>query len=238
MEVYARLSTAGSNTDGTTKFESDIVPLSSRGLHLIIEGIFLALFTGVWTGMRLWCRRMKKVPISIEDWLHLTALFFFYGQVVTCFISVSMGGAGHHVNELQPWHIVRFYKAIFAIQVLYALGVGFVKISITVMLMRIFVTRRVRIAGSFIIFISALWIVLTILVGLLLCKPIQQNWNMNAGGTCGNQYAGFGVVAAVDIFNEICLLILPIPSVLNLHIHNRYKVALAGVFGTGIMSVT
>lgn len=120
---------------------------------------------------------------------------------------------------------------------MYALAVGLVKISITVLLMRIFVSQRIKLAGGFIIGLSVLWTILTILVGLLLCKPITQNWEPTPDGTCGNQYVGFGIVAAIDIFNEICLIILPIPSVWKLHLPQRYRIALAGVFGTGIMFV-
>ncbi|KAI1503051.1 hypothetical protein F5X99DRAFT_376615 [Biscogniauxia marginata] len=237
MDVYPRLINTGNGTTQESKIESDLVPLSSGGVGLIVEGVFLTLLTGVWTAMRLYCRRLKNVPIALEDWLHIAALAFFYGQVATCIVSVVAGGAGHHIDELQAWHVVRFSKAIFVVQVLYALSVGFVKISITVLLMRIFAFRKLRIAGFFLIAFSTLWMILTILVGLLLCRPIERNWNSDAGGTCGNQFVGFGVVAAVDIFNELCLIILPIPSLWKLQIGKRYKVALAAVFSSGIVTL-
>lgn len=77
-----------------------------------------------------------------------------------------------------------------------------------------------------------------LLTGLLVCRPIEMNWNPDVpGGSCGNQYVGFGVVAAVDIINELCLMILPIPSLYKLHMSRRYKIALGCVFCTGIMWV-
>lgn len=205
--------------------------------------------------VRLWCRRIQKLSISIEDWLHLTALIFFYGQIATCFISVVLGGAGHHVYELEYYHIVQFsqvcfpiclevifllietIQAILATQILYALAIGFVKISITVMLMRLFIHRNVQIAGKFVIIISISWMIMTCLVPLLLCKPVQKNWDPATAGTCGNSYVAFGIVAGIDIFNELCLIILPMPSLFKLYMHRRYKFALACVFGTGIMYV-
>lgn len=128
-------------------------------------------------------------------------------------------------------------KSIFATQVLYALAIGFVKISITIMLMRLFIHRKVQIAGIVVIIISSLWMIMTWLVALLLCRPIKKNWEPAIPGTCGNSYVAFGVVAAVDIFNGLCLIILPMPSLWRLHLHQRYKLALAGVFGTGFMYV-
>ncbi|KAI1827659.1 hypothetical protein F4861DRAFT_329038 [Xylaria intraflava] len=237
MDLLPRLITAGNSTNNVTKIETDLVPLSGGGINLIVEAVFLTALTGLWTAMRLYCRHIKRVPLAIEDYIHLAALFFYYGQVITSFVSVLAGGAGHHVDELQSWHIVRFSKAIFVIQVLYALAVGLVKISITVMLMRIFVTRPVRIAGFAILVVSVLWVILTILVGLLLCMPIEKNWNPSVKGTCGNQDAGFGAVAGLDIFNELSLIILPIPSIFRLQLSRRYKLALAGIFGTGIVTL-
>ncbi|KAI0543190.1 hypothetical protein GGR58DRAFT_451061 [Xylaria digitata] len=237
MDLSPRLITGGNNTTDGAKIETDLVPLSPGGINLIIEAVFLGVLAGIWTAMRFYCRRIKRVPLAIEDYIHFAALVFYYGQIVTSFVSVLAGGAGHHLWELQSWHIVRFSKAIFAVQVLYALAVGLVKISITVMLMRIFVTRPVRIAGTLILILSVVWIILTILVGLLLCRPIEKNWNPDAKGTCGNQYAGFGAVAGLDILNELALVILPIPSVWALQLSRRYKVALAGVFGAGVVTL-
>ncbi|KAI0405459.1 hypothetical protein F4802DRAFT_185863 [Xylaria palmicola] len=234
MDLAPRLIT-GNTTSDAEKIQTNLVPLATGGVNLIIEAVFLAVLAGVWTGLRFYCRRIKRVPLAIEDYVHFAALVFYYGQIITTLYSVLAGGAGHHVGELQSWHIVRFSQAIFAVQVLYALAVGLVKISITIMLMRIFVTRSVRMAGIAILTLSIIWIIFTILVGLLLCRPIEKNWNPAAHGTCGNQYAGFGAVAGLDILNELALVILPIPSVWGLQLDRRYKVALAGVFGAGVM---
>ncbi|KAI1743353.1 hypothetical protein F4680DRAFT_409871 [Xylaria scruposa] len=227
----------GDISGDSAKIKTNLVPLSIGGINLIVEAVFLSVLTGLWTAMRFYCRRIKRVPLAIEDHIHFAALIFYYGQVITTLYSVLAGGAGHHVDELQSWHVVRFSQAIFAIQVLYALAVGLVKVSISVMLMRIFVRRSVRIAGIAILVLSVIWIFLTILVGLLLCRPIEKNWNPAVDGTCGNQYAGFGVVAGVDILNELSLVILPIPSVWRLQLSRRYKVALAGVFGAGVITL-
>lgn len=129
-------------------------------------------------------------------------------------------------------------QTIFALQVLYGLAVGFIKISIVVMLMRIFITPQFRLVAFCVMALSFMWMVMTILAGLLLCHPIKMNWDpQTPGGRCGNQYAAFVTVAAVDVFNEILLLLLPLPMVLNLHIGRRYKIGLACVFCSGILYV-
>ena len=103
------------------------------------------------------------------------------------------------------------------------------------MIMRIFVTRTVRICGYITIGVSFLWMLMTMLVALLLWCPVRGVWDSSIPGACENQVAGFSAVAGVDVFNEILLLLLPIRPLWNLHISKRYKVALAGVFASGIM---
>ncbi len=100
-------------------------------------------------------------------------------------------------------------QSIFALQVLYGLAVGFIKISIVVMLMRIFITPQFRLVALCVMALSFMWMVMTILTGLLLCHPIKMNWDpQTPGGRCGNQYAAFVAVAAVDADVPVRLVVL------------------------------
>ncbi|RYC56223.1 hypothetical protein CHU98_g9983 [Xylaria longipes] len=246
MSVERRLIVSGPEATAGLRFTTDVIPLATKGTQLIIEAVFLVLITSLWTVLsdlrrttnltsevRIWSRRLMRVPLAAEDWFHIVSLIFFYGLAVATVLSAVIGGAGHHVNTLQPWHIV-----IFSIEFLYAFSVGFAKISITLMIMRIFIVQHVRVAGICIIALSAAWMVHPLFTGLLLCTPVEANWNpATPGAHCGNQYIGFGIVAGLDLINELALLILPIPSLLGIHLNTRYKVALIAVFGTGIITL-
>ncbi|KAI1739170.1 hypothetical protein F4680DRAFT_149791 [Xylaria scruposa] len=217
---------------------TNVVPLVEGGTRLVVEAILLVLVTSLWTILRLWSRRLKRVSLAVEDWLHIASLIFFYGLAVAIILSAITGGAGHHLKALQPWHVVRYSEIIFSIEFLYAFSTGLAKISIALMIMRIFTVRHVRIAGICIILLSSGWMIHPFFTGLLLCTPIEANWNpATPGASCGNQYIGFGIVAGLDIINELALLILPIPSLLTLQLRTRYKVALLGVFGTGLITL-
>lgn len=50
--------------------------------------------------------------MHLEDWLHFLALAFFSGQVAADIIAVVLGGSGHHISELQPFHIIRLSKVL------------------------------------------------------------------------------------------------------------------------------
>lgn len=49
MAVYPRLIISDNNSDEVTKIETDLVPLSSGGIRIIIEGVFLIVLTTIWT---------------------------------------------------------------------------------------------------------------------------------------------------------------------------------------------
>ncbi|KAI0536193.1 hypothetical protein GGR58DRAFT_403915 [Xylaria digitata] len=126
-------------------------------------------------------------------------------------------------------------QSIFALQILYPLAVGFVKISITAIFMRIFPSRKFRLACIVVISLSTAWMLRTILVDLLVCNPPEKNWNSDAPRYCGNQTATFVAVGVMDATNEICLFVLPLPMLFKLHLSRRYRVTLACAFSTGVM---
>ncbi|KAI0159690.1 hypothetical protein GGR57DRAFT_458354 [Xylariaceae sp. FL1272] len=238
VELDKRLIISDPNATALPVITTDVVPLADGGNQIVILVVFLVFITTLWTVMRIWSRRLMRVSLAADDYCHVVSLIFFYGLSAASILSAVIGGAGHHVATLQEWHIVRYSAVIFSIEFLYALSVGFVKISVALMIMRIFPARHVRIGGITLIVLSALWMLHPLFTGLLLCTPIEANWNPTTpGAECGNQYIGYGVVAGIDILNELALLILPIPSLLGIHLNTRYKVALLGVFGTGLITL-
>ncbi|KAI0533790.1 GPCR, PTH11-type [Xylaria digitata] len=198
----------------------------------------MATIVSLWVGLRVWARRIRKLSIFFtEDILCYIALTFFYGICADGIILVVVGGAGQHITQLQPGQIEQFSQGVFAYQVLYAFCLGFTKLSIARNLQRIFFTRRFRTAAFVVMGVTVVWMLQTILIGLLICQPIQLNWDPAARGTCGNQTAGFVSVAVVDIFNDLMLLLLPLKPVLSLNIKPRHKIALVLVFSAGLVTI-
>ena len=148
-----------------------------------------------------------------------------------------LGGIGHHILELPPQQIQALSKTVFASQVLYALVLGFIKLSIVLNFQRVFFTRRFRFAAYIAIGCTVAWMIQTILVGLLICQPVQLNWDPRARGTCGNQTAAFTSVSVVDIATDLLLLLLPVKPLSSLRIKHAQKIALAVIFSGGFMCV-
>ncbi|KAL9105598.1 MAG: hypothetical protein Q9227_009256 [Pyrenula ochraceoflavens] len=78
---------------------------------------------------------------------------------------------------------------------------------------------------------------MTILIGLLICRPISKFWNAEEDGTCGNQNDGFAAVSAVDIFVDLLIIFLPIPHILRLNMATSKKVGLTAIFLLGLVTI-
>lgn len=76
---------------------------------------------------------------------------------------------------------------------------------------------------------------MTLLIGLLICRPVQKNWDPTVNGTCGNQIAGYRAVSIVNVVIDVVMCILPLPMILQLQVKSPYKLALMGIFGIGIV---
>ncbi|KAL4995032.1 hypothetical protein BDV10DRAFT_188494 [Aspergillus recurvatus] len=145
---------------------------------------------------------------------------------------------GRHINEIGSDHIVAILKYSFASQVLYALSLGLVKVSICWALARIFSTSRSLILGARVLMsLSAAWAIMTILIGMLICRPVRKNWYTTVAGHCGNQNAGFASVTIVNLVIDLFILALPIRSLLGLHLPMPNRLGLLAIFSMGIVTM-
>jgi hypothetical protein len=111
-----------------------------------------------------------------------------------------------------------------------------VKLSIIFMLKRIFITSNFRIASYAVMAVAMAWMAMPILVALVVCRPLEYNWNRKVpGGQCGNKTLAYALVGVVDLVSDLLILALPMRMVYRLRIARAHKIALAGIFGFGTM---
>ncbi|KKY36501.1 putative integral membrane protein [Diaporthe ampelina] len=240
MRLY--IAAVDAETDPTSndeKFTSTVVPLAARtDVHQFIwcAGVFLVLVT-IWTGLRAYSRRIRRLPLAMEDALYHISVISFFGFVVALFLALYLGGAGHHMNKLNKSHIARLTQSFLVIQALYAMSMCTVKWSMLFMLKRIFAVKSFEIVTWIIIGLQAGWLVMTVLIGFLICRPIQKNWDPTAEGTCGNQIAGYTAVSVVNVIIDVLMLLLPLPMVYRLQTRPGYKVGLFAIFSIGLVTI-
>ncbi|KAK1762011.1 hypothetical protein QBC33DRAFT_552908 [Phialemonium atrogriseum] len=222
------------------KLGTTIVPLSSRPeiAQIVNTAIVFCVLIGIWSGLRVYARRVRHIsPLNTEDVLFYISVAAFYGMVIALFLVLYLGGVGYHMDQLRPVHIARLTQSILAIQGLYGLSMCTSKWSILWMLKRIFAVRSFQIVTWAIIIVQAAWMIMTVLIGLLICRPVQKNWDPTVEGTCGNQIAGYTAVSVYNVIVDVAMCILPIPMIYKLQVKKPYKVALFGIFSIGIVTL-
>ncbi|KAL8994333.1 MAG: hypothetical protein Q9169_005660 [Polycauliona sp. 2 TL-2023] len=68
------------------------------------------------------------------------------------------------------------------------------------------------------------------------CSPPRKSWVPATEGSCLSNDATFYGLAAVTIFFDIVILLLPVPLLLKLNINNKKKLALICVFMLGLLT--
>lgn len=149
-----------------------ILPLADRSeiRGFIWCSAVFCVMVAIWTGLRIYARTVRKMPLVKEDVLyHLSVVSAslppcrmmlslspltnypsqaaFYGYVVALYMATFLGGAGYHMNQLDKFHISRFTQSFLMVQTLYGLSMCTIKWSMLFMLKRIFAVRYFKVCA-------------------------------------------------------------------------------------------
>ncbi|KAF2817692.1 uncharacterized protein BDZ99DRAFT_513920 [Mytilinidion resinicola] len=217
---------------------------------VIVILVFCGLST-VAVGLRLVSKRMKRLPLQLDDYLILISLMCVYCSVGICTASVTRGGVGNHFGLVVPLADLKYtLKLLIPLQGLYGIGLGCVKTSLMVLYLRIFgTTKKFRITIYVAMVIVWGWAFSIVIEAFLLCRPcelgpdrhtgssmgaIASNWDPTIPGKCGNRNAAFVAAGALNMLTDIMVLLLPVPHIWSLQLQVGRKVGLLATFGLGI----
>lgn len=218
--------------------EAKIPPLTFAGRSVIATASVSFFLSLTWTLLRIWARYLRRVtPFMLEDYFCYIALLAHFAYTVNTIYMAVRGGVGYHIEQLQPFQIELFSKTTFIAMILYAIALGFIKLSIARTFQRIYFTKKFKIAAYIGMGFVASWVIQTILIGALICQPVQLNWDPRVRGHCGNQKAAFTSVSAVDILTDLYLLVLPMRPLYYLQVSRTQKIYLALIFSGAFVTV-
>ena len=72
-----------------------------------------------------------------------------------------------------------------------------------------------------------------LLLEIFQCVPIEAVWDLTVPGKCHNELVVFYLGAATSIFEDLYILVLPIPCISSLQMDTGKKVILCFVFAIG-----
>lgn len=119
--------------------------------------------------------------------------------------------------------------------VVYYASLGFVKSSIIVQYLRIFVDKRMRIICWSLLVGVSLYSLATVFCAAFTCYPVHFFWDKNAIGPhkCLDQKSLWFANASLNIVSDILVLICPMPALSQLQLPKRQKIGVMLVFALG-----
>ena len=127
-------------------------------------------------------------------------------------------------------------QALYAYLIFYTFIILTIKNSILLLYHRVFVNPRFQWHVRFWIAFTLLFQISTLLVDIFNCTPINYFWDKTVPhGHCVNIFAYFMACAAINVFTDLVILVLPMPMIWSLRIPTRQKLVLVGIFFMGGM---
>ncbi|KAI4205260.1 MAG: hypothetical protein LQ350_000582 [Teloschistes chrysophthalmus] len=190
--------------------------------------------------LRFYFRSGLRKGIAWDDYFILFALLIGIAGVSFLTKLVEAGG-GRHIVCLPPGQIYLVLKWSTIAQVCNVIGIGFVKVSVCLCVLRIIDRTRRRLA-------QFLWLLIAVvaashlaqvLIFLLQCRPIQTMWDPTVKGTCFSArvtytagYTNYGMDAVTDL---ICAGV-PVFVIHRLHMNIRNKLAICFLMSLGVLT--
>lgn len=123
----------------------------------------------------------------------------------------------------------------------YAVTMTFVKLSILLQYLRVFVPFREGSLPLFTAIHACIWgtvifYLLEIFTLIFQCNPREKIWNpLITTGHCLNSIALYQASGVFNVLSDFAILTLPLPTVWNLQMSLRRRLLLMGVFATGLL---
>ncbi|KAI1198346.1 hypothetical protein F5X97DRAFT_342651 [Nemania serpens] len=189
--------------------------------------------------LRFVVRLTERIPLWWDDYSALVSVLISIAFTVLCGVFGALG-VGRELWAVPQENIQPILILFWAALLCYATSRFFVRVSISLFLLRIF---RVSGARPIILLTMALNLGITITYVFCIifqCTPVSYFWNIWDGlheGKCINQWALFlsGGVLATSL--DVVLILLPIYWISQLQFSNSKKIATLAMFSLGIVVI-
>ncbi|KAK8070946.1 GMC oxidoreductase [Apiospora hydei] len=129
-----------------------------------------------------------------------------------------------------------FANLIYVCQILWAFNILALKISILCLYLRLFPGRRFRIVCTSALALLVVSSLLLIAFDIFQCNPVSAAWTLQHGDAqCMDLTVVALANAAVNIFTEAAILVIPLPILVKLKMSTRQKAEVIGLLSLGAM---
>ncbi|KAL4868952.1 hypothetical protein BDV12DRAFT_208847 [Aspergillus spectabilis] len=206
---------------------------SLQPMFLIVMSLLLFLSV-VTVGLRLYCRIFRVHKVGLDDYLIVAAMAVTIGMGVMNGFHIAIG-TGQHLKYLDlEVVLIPTLKHWYVYQLVYPITVGLVKFSILTQYYRIFEVKNFRIQLIVVGVFVLIYTIVCIFINAFEChsKPWRA-WDPTFPEGCNNLPAAYFSTAAITIFTDLVILVMPLPQIIKLNLNRRRKYALIVIFLTG-----
>ncbi|KAK2002730.1 hypothetical protein LX36DRAFT_651843 [Colletotrichum falcatum] len=185
--------------------------------------------------LRIYTRCCIVKQIGMDD---LSAAFTFllvFGSGFAAVWNVT-NGLGRHVYFLSPEEIKDYMMTFYTSIVLYNAALGGIKMTFLLQYYRVLAVQKMKKVFIGAMVIVGAYSVSQILLMIFQCSPIATFWDSTVPGTCLPNYPVWYANAAGNIFTDIMVLVLPLPSINSLKLRRGQKYVLLGIFCLGFFT--
>lgn len=158
--------------------------------------------------------------------------------VATASIAIA-GGAGRHVNyvlAMHPGGLEPFLKALFAMEITYALSSTASRAALVALYYKVFyLSASFRRAAWVMAAMLIAWTLAALLTSIFSCIPIEGFWDKSLKSTCINNIAFSEYISYPNILLDIASAVLPIREIWRLQLSRNRKLTMVAMFGLGIL---
>jgi hypothetical protein len=146
-------------------------------------------------------------------------------------------GFGKHAWDVPPGNVNTILEVYYIAQILYVLVQTLAKISILLLFLRIFPGERFRLVTK----IALVWMICHTIAFFmavtLQCLPVRAAWDLSQKGKCISSSAVVAAGAGISIFEDVVIVLLPIPELKKLNLSLRKRLAVMCMLALGSLYV-
>ncbi|KAH6229664.1 hypothetical protein HBI53_038060 [Parastagonospora nodorum] len=149
-------------------------------------------------------------------------------------------GLGRDIWTLTDVQITNVLYYYFLGEIFYVVALGISKISILFLYLRVFPAKNFRILTYSVMGLSAVYTIVFFIVTTWQCRPLSLAWTQWDGlhpGTCNDIHLQGWIAAAINIFLDIVVMVLPMKHLAALNMSLKKKLMVMSMFGVGIFVV-
>ncbi|PMD66336.1 uncharacterized protein K444DRAFT_581191 [Hyaloscypha bicolor E] len=203
---------------------------------IVSVNLLVGILAGIAIILRVLARRIRNLPLESDDITIIVALPLSW-SICACNIVASTYGLGRHIDTLTSADIIHEAQIFFASQLLWAVAIPIIKISILLLYIRIFgVLSYFRYTAYILGVFLFLWGIMVVFVVSLTCRPLKYTWDKSGEGSCINATVFYIVGSGLNVITDFITLFLPLHAVWYLQSSIQQKLLLTGIFLLGSLT--